>query len=245
MRVGACGVPQSAMRRSDTSAASAGAARPANRPAPSTRIVSFRLIVSSPESYGKARPRSGRTAAGYTPVKTGEMSVYSPDMADSCNLRFRAVFSSGMIRSLKSRKRGHDPGRRMPVRRGAIQGGGRADQRPPLPLPELPEGDGLAVLRPRAVSADGADHPGRDRPLSDVRAARPRVLQAMRYAAVHLAQGRQRGWRRAGRVRRPPRLRADRAHLGLREDGLGQARRRFAAIPGRPAALLTASRRAI
>jgi hypothetical protein len=33
----------------------------------------------------------------------------------------------------------------MPVRRGALQGHGRADQRPDLPLPQLPEGDRIAV----------------------------------------------------------------------------------------------------
>ncbi|SHH11450.1 Glutathione-dependent formaldehyde-activating enzyme [Bradyrhizobium erythrophlei] len=42
----------------------------------------------------------------------------------------------------------------MPVRRGAVQGRGRADQCPHLPLPQLPEGDGIAFLCPRAVPAN-------------------------------------------------------------------------------------------
>src|SRR6266446_4787416 len=37
----------------------------------------------------------------------------------------------------------------MPVWRGQVQSGGRAGQRPHLPLPQLPESDGIAVLCPR------------------------------------------------------------------------------------------------
>jgi hypothetical protein len=71
-----------------------------------------------------ARPQTGRLArAGYTQVETGEMSGYSPDMADPLQLRFHAIFSWGMI-CTRNRERCHDPGRRMPVRRGAVQGGG-------------------------------------------------------------------------------------------------------------------------
>src|SRR5581483_5060605 len=174
---GACGVPQSAMRNSDTSAACAGAARPANRLAPSARIVSFRLMISSPGFYCEARSgclrrERGRVArAGYTHVKTDEMSVYSPDMADLSQRLLSSRFQVRHDLLVKTESSLHDPGRRMPVRRGAVQDGGRADQRPPLPLPQLPEGDGLAVLRPRAVPADRDHGPRRDRPLPHLRTA--------------------------------------------------------------------------
>ena len=62
---------------------------------------------------------------------------------------------------------------------------------------------------------------GRDRALSVVGSAGPGVLQALRHAAVFLAHQRHRGRRRAGRLRRPQRLCADRAHLGLGKDRLG------------------------
>ena len=52
------------------------------------------------------------------------------------------------------------------LRRGPVQGRGRAAQRPHLPLPQLPEGDGLAVLCPRAVRPAGAYRRGRYRALS-------------------------------------------------------------------------------
>ena len=44
----------------------------------------------------------------------------------------------------------------MLLRRGPVQDRGRAAQCPHLPLPQLPEGDGLAVLCPRAVRPAGA-----------------------------------------------------------------------------------------
>jgi len=61
---------------------------------------------------------------------------------------------------------------------------------------------------------------------------------------TRLAHQRHRGRHRARDIRRPPRFRADRAHLAFGEDGLGQSQRRPAAISGRTAADLTRSRRA-
>ena len=77
----------------------------------------------------------------------------------------------------------------------------------------------------------------RDRALCLVGSDRPGVLQGLRHPAVFLAQQRHGGRRRARDVRRPQRLCADRAHLGFGEDGLGEARRRAAAISGDGAAM--------
>src|SRR5262249_15042886 len=51
----------------------------------------------------------------------------------------------------------HDTRRRMSLRLGSLQGRGRAAERAHLPLPQLPEGDGLALFCPRAVSPERAD----------------------------------------------------------------------------------------
>ena len=67
-------------------------------------------------------------------------------------------------------------------------------------------------------------------PLRLVGAARPGILHALRHPAVLLAHGRHHGRCRFGSLRRPQRLRADRTHLGQRENGLGDARGWFTAI---------------
>ena len=53
----------------------------------------------------------------------------------------------------------------MSVRRGSLQGRGRAVECAHLPLPQLPEGDGLALLRPGAVPTKCADGRRRHRAL--------------------------------------------------------------------------------
>src|SRR5882672_3328651 len=72
----------------------------------------------------------------------------------------------------------------MSVRRCQVHGRRRAAQRPHLPLPQLPEGDGLAVLCPRAVRPAGAFGRRRNGALSYVGGPRPGVLQGLRHAAV-------------------------------------------------------------
>src|ERR1700733_12415903 len=118
----------------------------------------------------------------------------------------------------------------MSVRRGALQGRGRARQRPHLPLPQLPEGNGIAVLRPGLVRPEGACDRRRNRQLRLVGAALAGVLYTLRHPAVLLARGWHHGRCRFGCFRRPQRLRPDRTHLGQRENNLGDARGWFTAI---------------
>ena len=114
----------------------------------------------------------------------------------------------GMMCASKTESSGHDPGRRMPVRRGAVQGGGGADQRPPLPLPQLPEGDGASPFFARARCF------GRTRSRSRARlTAIPPPSRLDRVfckkcghtAAFAWRHQRQRSRRRARDIRRPPR----------------------------------------
>ena len=121
----------------------------------------------------------------------------------------------------------------MSVRRGAVQGGGRAAQRSHLPLPHCQKAMGSPFFARAQFDQRALTVEGDTAPLCVVRAHRPRVLQALRHAAVLLAAQRHAGGRRTGDLRRSQRFRADRAHLGLGKDRLGEARRRPAAISGR------------
>jgi hypothetical protein len=48
-------------------------------------------------------PQSRAGDAGYTHIETGEMSVYSPDMAALPNVGFHAIFSWGIMRALRTK----------------------------------------------------------------------------------------------------------------------------------------------
>ena len=66
---------------------------------------------------------------------------------------------------------------------------------------------------------------------------RPGVLQDLRHPAVFPASQRHGGRRGARGLRRPQRLCADRTHVGVGENGLGETRRRPAATSGNGAAV--------
>lgn len=117
----------------------------------------------------------------------------------------------------------------MPLRRGAVQDRRRARQCPDLPLPYLPEGNGLAVLRPRAVRPAGGEPAGTGRPLSVVTRARTPVLSTLRHAHRLLARQRDRRRICPRPVRRSGGFHTDRAHLGRFETSMADAGRRSAA----------------
>src|SRR5205814_3212236 len=126
------------------------------------------------------------------------------------------------------------------MRPGAVPGAWPADQRAHLSLPALPEGDELAVLRPRALSDRSGDG---DRPDCAARLftrALARLLPRLRHASVRRAAERGARRHRACRVRRP-RCPAARVPLfRVVQDQLGAPQRRPAAIPGMAAGLVRA-----
>ena len=123
-----------------------------------------------------------------------------------------------------AQRRHHDPGRRMPVRRGPVQGRGRADQCPHLPLPQLARRRwDRRSLPARCSLSDALTIEGDTGRYASSEAIESGFLQNLRHAAVFLAHQRHGGRRRPRRLRRSPRVRADRTHLGQGKDELGEA----------------------